>query len=165
MPDPQDTQQLLEALALTGATTVVAAMATDAWQTARTGTARLFHHGGQELQDAIEARLNANAALAARAPDAGRARLGLVPVWQLELEELMRQHPGAAGELQALVDQVQAELPVTQKDWVQTQINIALDGIVYAVQGEGSTQHINYMDSPNPRPPAGLEPDEGNDRA
>lgn len=77
----------------------------------------------------------------------------------------MRQYPDAAGELQTLVDQVQAELPVTQKDWVQTQTNTARDhGIVYAVQGEGSTQHINYMDSPNPRPPAGLAPDEGSDR-
>lgn len=164
MPDPQDTQQLLEALALTGATTVVAAMATEAWQAARTGTTRLFHHGGQAQQDAVEARLNANAALAARAPDMDRARQGLVPVWQLELEELMRRHPDAAGELQALVDQVQAELPRTQKDWVQTQTNIARDhGIVYAVQH--GTQHINYMDSPNPRPPATLAPDEGNDWA
>jgi hypothetical protein len=42
MPDPPDAQQVLEALALTGARTVVAAMATGAWQATRTGTARLF---------------------------------------------------------------------------------------------------------------------------
>jgi hypothetical protein len=140
MPDPQDALQMAEALALTGATTVAAAMATDAWHTARAGTARLFHRGGQARKKAIEDQLEAGAMLVARAPDADRARCGLVPLWQLELEQLLRDYPGAAGELQALVDQVQAALPETRKTWVQT--NIARDnGRVFAAQGGNVIVH------------------------
>lgn len=140
MPDPQDTQHILEALALTGATTVVAAMATDAWQATRTGAARIFRHGGPARQEATAARLEADAALVARAADAQRARLGLIPRWQLELEELLRDHGDAAGEVQALVHEVRSLLPGTQETWVQN--NIARDhGQVFASLGGNVIVH------------------------
>jgi hypothetical protein len=152
MPDPQDALQLAETLALAGATTVAAAMATDAWHTARAGTARLFHRGAQERKKAIEDQLEANAMLVARAPDADRARLGLVALWQLELEQFLRDHPDTASELEALVDQVQAALPETQKTWVQT--NIARDnGQVFASQGGNViVHHVPPELTPPPTP-------------
>lgn len=140
MPDPQDAQQILEALALTGATTVVAAMATDAWQATRTGTARLFRHGGPARQEAAAARLESDAALVARAANAQRARLGLIPRWQLELEELLRDHGDAASEVQALVAEVRSLLTGMQETWVQN--NIARDrGQVFASLGGNVIVH------------------------
>jgi hypothetical protein len=140
VPDPQDAQQILEALALTGATTVVAAMATDAWQATRTGTARLFRHGGPARQEAAAARLEADAALVARAANAQRARLGLIPRWQLELEELLRDHGDAASEVQALVAEVRSLLTGTQETWVQN--NVARDrGQVFASLGGNVIVH------------------------
>jgi hypothetical protein len=154
MPDPQDAVQLVEALALTGATTVAAAMATDAWRTAKAGTARLFHRSGHDRQSAIDVQLEANAALVAGAPDADRARRGLVPLWQLELEQLLRDHPDAARELQALVDQVQAELPTPQKAWVQT--NIARENShLYVSQGGNVIVHQTLPTPPQPTAPDG----------
>jgi hypothetical protein len=140
VPDPQDTQQILEALALTGATTVVAAMATNAWQAARAGTARLFRHDGPARQEAAAAQLEADAALVARAGNAERARRGLIPRWQLELEELLRDHGDAAGEVQALVREVRSLLPRAQQSWVQN--NIARDhGQVFAAMGGNVIVH------------------------
>jgi hypothetical protein len=140
VPDPQDALQLAETLALTGATTVAAAMATDAWHTARAGTARLFRRGGQARRKAIEDQLEAGAMLVARAPDADRARRGLVPLWQLELEQLLRDYPGTASDLQALVDQVRAALPETPMTRVQA--NTARDnGRVFAAQGGNVIVH------------------------
>jgi hypothetical protein len=140
VPDPQDAQPILEALALTGAMTVVAAMATDAWQAARAGTARLFRHDGPARQEAAAVRLEADAALVARTDNAERARRGLIPRWQLELEELLRDHADAAGEVQALVREVRSLLPGAQESWVQN--NIARDhGQVFASLGGNVVVH------------------------
>ncbi|MFD9403097.1 hypothetical protein ACFWA4_30285 [Streptomyces sp. NPDC060011] len=119
----------LAPLALTGATTLVAAIATDAWQVARTGVARLFRRRDQVLQSAIEAQLQGNATLVAQAEDAEQARQALIPMWQLELKQLLRQHPDAADELQALINEISAAMPQTQRTWAQkVQTNIAKHG-------------------------------------
>jgi hypothetical protein len=149
--------ETLAALAATGATTLVAAMTTDAWQAARSGVARLFGRDGLARQEAIEAQLAGNAALVAQADDAGRVRQSLVALWQLELESLLRQHPDAAEELGALVAHVQAALPPAQQEWVQT--NIARDhGKVFAVQGGNIVFH-----SASPRPAAPAADDDIDD--
>jgi hypothetical protein len=150
VPDPQNAQQILEALALTGATTVVAAMATDAWQATRAGTARLFRHGGPAREEAAAALLEADAALVARAANAQRARLALIPRWQLELEELLRDRGDAASEVQALVREVRSLLPRMQETWVQN--NIARDhGQVFASLGGNVIVHQG------PAEPAGAD--------
>jgi hypothetical protein len=159
MPDPQDALQLAETLALTGATTVAAAMATDAWHSARTGTARLFHRSGRARQKAIEDQLDANAALVSRAPDADRARLSLVPLWQLELEDLLRSDSDAASEVQTLVEEIRAELPENQRSWVMN--IIAKDqGHAYGAQGTGARVIVHQApphlsQSPTPQQDSG----------
>jgi hypothetical protein len=77
MPDPQDAQQALEALALTGATAVVTAMATDSWQAIRARTLELFRrHRPSRGTAGIEADLDgAGAAQRAAAPAAARQTL------------------------------------------------------------------------------------------
>lgn len=147
MPDPQEAQQVLEALALTGATTVVAAMATDAWQAARTGTARLFHRRGGTLS-AIEAQLDGDAEVVDRDEYADAARGDLVGAWKRRLIALLREFPEAGADLQALIEQVGGELPPAQRSWVQN--NLATDhGVINAVQH--GHQHNFYMDSPPPQ--------------
>ncbi|WKX69223.1 hypothetical protein [Streptomyces sp. XD-27] len=131
---------MLEELILAGGTTVVGAMATDSWMAARDGVARLFRGRGEDRQAAIEAQLDNNAALVVRAADAERARRSLLPVWLLELESLLDQHPDVAGELRELVSEIQRRLPETQRAWVQN--NVAKDGgQVFAVQGGNVIVH------------------------
>ena len=128
MPD------VLAVLAMTGATTIVAAMATGAWQTARSGVMRLFRHGGEDGQAAVAAELDGHAALVARADDAEQTRRGLAAAWQVRLADLLSQHPETTGELRSLVDRIGAQLPRAEQSWVQT--NIARDGgQVFAAQG------------------------------
>ncbi|MGH3937108.1 MAG: hypothetical protein ACRDTG_00505 [Pseudonocardiaceae bacterium] len=115
--------EALTALAGAGGTALVGAMATDAWTSTRSGVARLFGRGGTAQQTAIEAQLDSNAALVAQADDPDEVRRSLLPMWRLQLEALLRQHPEAEQELRALVSQVRAALP--EQRWVQT--NIARD--------------------------------------
>ncbi|MFF7122685.1 MULTISPECIES: hypothetical protein [unclassified Streptomyces] len=131
---------MLEELILAGGTTVVGAMATDSWTVARGGIAKLFGRRGEGRQAAIEAQLDNNAALVVRADDAERVRQSLLPVWQLELESLLGEHPDAAGELRELIDEIRRQLPETQRAWVQN--NVAKDGgQVFAVQGGNVVVH------------------------
>jgi hypothetical protein len=100
-------------------------MATDAWQVTRSGVARLFGRGSSARQTAIEVQLDDNAALVAQARNPEEVRQSLVPVWRLQLEALLSEHPEVVEELRALVAQVRKALPAAQQSWVQT--NIARD--------------------------------------
>ena len=151
--------ETLAALATAGATTLVGAMATDAWQTAKTGIARLFGRSGPEQQAAIKAQLGRNATQVEQAEDADRARQRLAASWELELESLLAEDPDAAEELKVLIAQVHAKLPPAQQTWVQT--NIARDhGTVFAVQGGNLVIHRTSPQEPD-GPAAG---DKGADR-
>ncbi|TVL89342.1 hypothetical protein [Streptomyces sp. SAJ15] len=131
---------MLEELILAGGTTVVGAMATDSWLAARGGVTRLFRRRGEDGQSAIEAQLDNNAALVARADDAERVRQTLLPLWLLELESLLDQHPDAADELRELVEEIRERLPAAERTWVQN--NVAKDGgQVFAVQGGNVIVH------------------------
>jgi hypothetical protein len=132
-------------LAGAGGTALVGAMATDAWQATRSGVARLFGRGGSARQAAIEAQLDGNAALVAQARDPEEVRASLVPVWRLQLEALLGEHPDVVEELRALVAQVREALPAPQQSWVQTNIardqasqNIVQHGTLHVYPG-GST--------------------------
>lgn len=106
-----------------GSTAVVGAMGTDAWQTTRASVARLFGRGRPNRQARYEAQLDDNAAQVAGANDPDRVREGLVPVWRLELQGLLRRHPDAENELRALVQRVADALPAAQQDWVHTHLS------------------------------------------
>ncbi|MFI2763583.1 hypothetical protein ACH5A3_32740 [Streptomyces echinatus] len=152
-------------LALTGATTVVAAMATDAWGTSRTAVAGLFRREGQDRQTAIEGQLDSDADLVAQDDDAEGARRDLVPIWHRRLATLLnRQYPGAADDLRVLIAQMQAALPPAQQQGVQT--NIARDnGQVFASRG-GNVLVDTRPDSDRLRPPpSAAGSDEGSGQA
>lgn len=134
----------LAVLAGAGGSALVGAMATDAWQATRSGVAGLFGRGGPARQTAIAAQLDDNAALVAQAEDPDEVRQSLAAVWQLQLEALLRQDPGAEEELRALVAQVRQALPAPQQTWVQTNIardqarqNIVRHGTLHVHPGGG----------------------------
>lgn len=128
---------------------MVAAMATDAWQTARSGVSRLFRRGDQAQQAAIEAQLESNAALVSQTESPERARRMLISVWQLQLEDLLRQFPDAGDELQSLVSQIKGELPESTQNWVQTLI--AKDNAtIFAAQG--GNVNVNQWPEEPPQP-------------
>lgn len=143
MSDPQNAQQVAEALALTGASTLVAAMATDTWHAGRVGFARLFHRRGQGLPQ-IESQLDGDAALVA-GEDAAAAREALLGPWRLRLLGLLRDHPDAAPELTALIEQIRERLPEDGRRWTQD-VRAYDRSVVNAVQGGNQFNH--YMDTP-----------------
>jgi hypothetical protein len=112
-------------LAMTGASAIVAAMATSAWQAARDGVVRLFRGRGDDLP-AIEARLDSDAAVVERVEDNVGAREDLAGAWKRQLAKMLNEHPEAAGDLRALVEQVGKLLPQERPGSVQT--NIARGG-------------------------------------
>ena len=105
---------VLVALALLAAQTVVAAASTDAWAAAKSGVARLLGRGDPERERLAGQRLDqARDQLQAAPPgqELDGVHAELVAVWRTRLADLLEEHPDAAGDLQALVDQVQAQLP------------------------------------------------------
>jgi hypothetical protein len=138
--------ELVVELAGAGGSALVGAMATDAWQTTRSGIARLFGRGGSARQSAIEAQLDENAALVARAREPDEVRARLVPGWRVQLEVLLREYPEVVEELRVLVAQVREALPAPQQSWVQTNIareqarqNIVQHGTLHVhLGGEGA---------------------------
>lgn len=143
MADAQETQQVVEALALTGATTLVTAMATDFWQAVRTGTARLFRHRGDGARG-IEDNLDEDAAVVANDPT-GKNRRVLIARWRIRLLALLCEHPEAVDELRRLVDEVDERLPGDRETWTM-KIDARGRAVVNAVQR--GRQYNIHMDTP-----------------
>lgn len=141
----------LTALAMTGATTIMAAMATSAWAAARAGVIRLFHRSGSEEQRTLEAQLDREAAMVQQEQDPDSARQDFVGGWRRQLVVLLSEHPEARSELEALVKSVEAQLPHKQQT-VQIQANIAKDN-GFAAGAQGGNVIVNYSSAaPQPIP-------------
>jgi hypothetical protein len=108
----------LAALATAASTTLVASMATDAWQAARTGILRVLRRGNDEPA-LLAAQLDSEAALVLAADDAEAARQSLLPGWRLRLEQFLRDDPEAADGLRELTERLTTQLPQAQQHWVQ----------------------------------------------
>ncbi|WP_419999368.1 hypothetical protein [Streptomyces boninensis] len=147
MPDPESV------LAMTAATTIVAAMATNAWETTRAGVARIFRRAAEEGPETpsgavIEVRLDRSAAQIGRADEPDRAREAQAGRWRVYLEDLLQDHPEAAAELTDLVADVQRQLPPVHQQWIMHVV--ARDGgSAYGAQGPGSRVIVH----PHPEPP------------
>jgi hypothetical protein len=109
MPLPED---LLALVSLAGRT-VVAAAVTDVWENAKVGFARVLGRGDQQRTRLAERRLEETRKQMEGVPglELERARAQLEAAWQARLADLLEEYPGVAGDLQALVEQVWAELP------------------------------------------------------
>jgi hypothetical protein len=134
----------LAALAATGATTLVTAMTTSAWEVVRAGLARLFARGGEDRRETAVVQLDRNAELLAQASDPGRVREGLIVLWSAELERLIRDYPGAEHELGELIQATQAAVSGTRSSFVQSVT--AHGGVAIGVQSGNA--FIHAADSP-----------------
>jgi hypothetical protein len=99
-------------LAVMGANALVQAMVTDGWEGVRRNVAKLF--GGGTPDAKIEERLDASLAelTAASAADVAKVQADLEQKWANRLAVLLDENPGAEPELAALVQEMQAILPV-----------------------------------------------------
>jgi hypothetical protein len=122
------------ALATSGATAVVAAMATDAWDSARAGVIRIFRRDDGEPHPNTEAQLDADQMLVAEAGDgADDTRQDLVPAWRRRLQNLLKDHPEKEGELRTLVADLENSLGPDQRRWVQN-ITAHDHGVAFGAQ-------------------------------
>ncbi|MFF2353363.1 hypothetical protein ACFVVL_26670 [Kitasatospora sp. NPDC058115] len=116
-------------------------MATTAWNSARSGTLRLFHRSGPEEQRALEVQLDREAAVVSQDEDPESARLDFAGGWRRQLAALLREHPEAEVELRALVESVQAQLPAAENTrWTQ---NISATGHGMAIGAQGGNVHFH----------------------
>lgn len=123
----------LAVLAGSAATTLVAAMTTDAWEGVRSSVVRLFRHAGEVRQQAVEQQLSISAKLAEDSGFQDSEEHILRRLWQLELESLLANCPIAADELLTLVGDSGGPAPLTAPSALQA--NVATDGgILFAVQ-------------------------------
>ncbi|MGV9314380.1 hypothetical protein ACWDR0_19670 [Streptomyces sp. NPDC003691] len=98
-------------LAQSAGTTLVALMATDAWQHMRDGIVRLWRRARPERADTVAAELEAarDDVLAAVAADDQETLEELRLQWQGSVRRLLVARPDAVEELRKLLDQVDPE--------------------------------------------------------
>lgn len=160
MADLPTTVEELEQLAKAGSIVLVGAMATEAFDVARSGIARLFRRFRPDKHDAVAERLGEDGELVDETVDDERAgvRAQLAPSWELRLRRLLEEHADAGPDLRELVARIASATPEPQQHWVQT--NIARDhAAVYAAQG-GNVIHHEIHREVQGTPPAPGDADE-----
>jgi hypothetical protein len=105
-------EEALLSLAALAGSTVVAAAATDAWESVKRGFARVLGSGDRDRAGVAERRLEqTRQQLADATPgELERIRGEAAVAWQVRLLDLLEEHPEIAGELRALIDQAWARL-------------------------------------------------------
>jgi hypothetical protein len=143
----------LTQLAATGAAALVGAAATDAWQQARSGFARLLARRPGSEEAIVLHRLDALSAEIEQAPpvDRDEIRRRQQPLWQARLEDLIEKDDAAAQDLAGLTDRLRAQLPAHSEHWVQ-HITAHPGGTAYGAQGPGSSVIIHQHGEELPRP-------------
>ncbi|MGW2377398.1 hypothetical protein [Kitasatospora sp. NPDC001683] len=148
MPDPDP----VVALAMSGATTLVAAMATTAWEGARARAVALFHRRGDSRRD-VEAQLERSAGRVELTGEADPVREGEIVRWRNDLVDLLRDQPDTEDGLRELIDEVRPLLPTAQQQWAQHVV--ARDGgSAFGALGPGSSVNVHYHAGPGHQPPA-----------
>lgn len=132
------TGDIVTTLATSGATTIVAAAATDAWKQTKQGFARLLGRGNSaavaEAETALERTSTALSAQAGADLEATRHEQRLH--WEALLLHLLRDYPDARAELEQLLAETGVGPAVTITA-------TAHDSARQAVQGSG-TQNITF---------------------
>ncbi|MER7485962.1 hypothetical protein ABTY20_08660 [Streptomyces sp. NPDC126497] len=103
----------IAALAGTAGTTVVALMATNAWEAARDGMVALWRRFQPARAEGIGEELEAGRAdllLARRAGDTG-SEAGLTAEWQGRVRRFLLAQPEAADELRRILDELSPSVP------------------------------------------------------
>jgi hypothetical protein len=135
--------EALTALASTGGTAVVTAMATDSWEGVKARFARLLGRGDAKKTDAAAARLEQSRAVVVGSPGPGLERVWAEQevAWRTRLEDLLENSPGAEQELRTVVADVQA-LVIRSAGRV-SQHAAAFDQAQQAVLGHG-VQNVTF---------------------
>jgi hypothetical protein len=141
--------EALVALASTGGTAVVTAMATDSWEGLKARFARLLGRGDVKETEAVAARLEQSREKLAGASGRGmrRAQAEQEIAWRTRLEDLLENNPDSAKELEALVAEVQAQ--VIGSAGRVDQHAAAFDQARQAVLGHG-VQNVTFGDQGGP---------------
>jgi hypothetical protein len=101
---------MAENLLLLAGQTIVAAVATDAWDLCKRGFARLIGRGDPRKEQLTEQRLEETRQQLA-GTDSDQARAAQTVAWKTRLEGLLEENPDAEAELRALVQHIRAQLP------------------------------------------------------
>ncbi|MBT2451798.1 hypothetical protein J7F03_32995 [Streptomyces sp. ISL-43] len=110
--------QLLE----TAGTTLVAVMATDAWQSTRDGVVALWRRMSPARADGVETSLaeaRADVVLAREQGDTA-AEEALALQWQGRLLQFLTAHPDAAQDLDRVLRDARAQLPASEQTVIGT---------------------------------------------
>lgn len=101
----------MQQLVTSGATTLVGLMATEAWTQARSRFAALFGRGESDETEA--AALERSRVVITRAQESGdtEAVNDLTGTWRGRLRQALLEDPGAADELQSILDEFRPQLP------------------------------------------------------
>ncbi|WP_433357930.1 hypothetical protein ACQPYV_12735 [Micromonospora saelicesensis] len=152
----------LAGLGASAAAVLVQAAATDVWQGARSGFARLLGRGDPRRETAAVWRLDALAAEVEQAPPAQRdqVRARLLPAWQTRLSDLVEEDPVTADGVRDLRDELVTRLPTAQQQWIQ---HITATASGATAQGVMFGSIVNHPTPPE-ADPSGPVPDPGQPR-
>jgi Tetratricopeptide repeat len=162
----------LAALAALAGNSVVAAAATDAWESVRHGVARLFGRGGPAQAKLAGRRLEETRGQLAAVTGAQleQTRAVLAQRWAGRLADLLEQDPDAEAGLRALVGQVQAQLVSAADHSAAAGRDLAIEasgggmaaGVMHAsaIAGPGGTAigRMEYQRLPVASQPVSLPP-------
>ncbi|MBP2055438.1 hypothetical protein J2Z21_008452 [Streptomyces griseochromogenes] len=129
----------------TAGATLVALMATDAWQQAREGVVMLWRRFRPVQAEEITLALDETReeVLAARQDQDEQGEADLVRDWDRRLRRILEQDPAVAQHLQQLLDEVRGSLPRDQQPTVPAPVfhtHVSGNGRVY---NAGRDQHIH----------------------
>ncbi|MEU9413339.1 hypothetical protein AB0E08_47680 [Streptomyces sp. NPDC048281] len=137
---------LIAALATSGATALVAAAATDTWQSTRDAFARVFQRAGRDdvvtgELDHVVARLEH-----ADATNGQHATLDeLTTLWAARLREVLQEYPEASVDIRAAIDLAQRAAAATPREGALGDLSVRSARDVYV---SGRDQTITHHHSP-----------------
>lgn len=134
----------LAALVATGANAVVAAMATDAWGTIRSGFARMLGHGDANRTVELERQLEDARGELERLEGAARDRAAAdqETAWRTALTDLLTDQPQTVSSLVEFLTMAGVSVPA-QSGTSITQHAVAAGDAQQVVQGSG-TQSVTF---------------------
>lgn len=129
----------------TAGATLVALMATDAWQQARDGVVVLWRRIRPVQAEEVGVALDETREeiLAVRQSGDGEGEAVLVRDWDRRLRRILTEDPSAADQLQELLDEVRGSLPESERPAVSSPVfhtHVSVSGRVY---NAGRDQHFN----------------------
>lgn len=151
--------EALMALAALAGNTVVKAAATDAWEAARKGFARLLGRDDPDKTKLAERRLaEAHDQLTeAKGADLDRVRAALEAQWVTRLADLLEEDPGVEADLRALVQEIQAQLPAGMVSAADHAVAAGRDVNIQASGGGIAAAVIHGNVTPGPTPPGPVD--------